>query len=181
MRSEQFCQLIIDLIDEINVCRETQNCVDEKYTDFVKIVHDEMNEKLTPLSKGGRRKCTPYKPYWTDELSRLWKLAHDKENIYCLKVYGMSISTTHCKTETTTELVQKPHLDNIFCRFMDILEHIFNCYMVGVSRSAVKNTIVTLTIVRKRNNLTTSGTLLDELPSMTTIAYSNKRQLCYAT
>ncbi len=47
MGSEQFCQLIIDLIDE------TQNCVDEKYDNFVKIVHDEMKEKLTPLSKGG--------------------------------------------------------------------------------------------------------------------------------
>ncbi len=56
--------------------------MDEKYDNFVKIVHDEMKDKLTPLSKGGRRKCTPYKPYWTDELSRLWKLAHDKENIY---------------------------------------------------------------------------------------------------
>ena len=41
-----------------------------------------MNEKLTPLSKGGRRKFTPYKPYWCNELSRLWKIAHDKENVY---------------------------------------------------------------------------------------------------
>ena len=35
--------------------------------------------------------------------------------------------------------------------------------------------------VRKRNNLTTSITLLDELPSMTTIVFSNRRQWCYAT
>ncbi len=35
--------------------------------------------------------------------------------------------------------------------------------------------------VRKRNNLTISVTLLDELPSMTTIVFSNKRQWCYAT
>ncbi len=33
--------------------------------------------------------------------------------------------------------------------------------------------------VRKRNNLKTSITLLDELPSMTTIVFSNKRQWCY--
>ncbi len=52
----------------------------------------------------------------------------------CLKVYGMSISYQ--------VLLQKYHtlLDNIFCGFMDILEHIFNCYMVGVWLSAVKNT-----------------------------------------
>ena len=56
--------------------------MDEKYSSFVRIVHDEMNEKLTPLSKGGRRKFTPYKPYWCQELSRLWKNAHDKENVY---------------------------------------------------------------------------------------------------
>ena len=35
--------------------------------------------------------------------------------------------------------------------------------------------------VRKCNNLTTSITLLDELPSMTTIVFPNKRQWCYAT
>ncbi len=35
------------------------------------------------------------------------------------------------------------------------------------------------TTVRKRNNLTTSVTLLDELPSMTTIVFSNLRQWCY--
>ena len=35
--------------------------------------------------------------------------------------------------------------------------------------------------VRKRNNLTTRVTLLDELPSMKTIVFSNKRQWCYAT
>ncbi len=35
--------------------------------------------------------------------------------------------------------------------------------------------------VRKRNNLTTSVTLLDELPSITTIVFSNKRQWCYAS
>ncbi len=34
------------------------------------------------LYGGGRRKNTPYKPYWCDELSRLWKLAHEKEIIY---------------------------------------------------------------------------------------------------
>ncbi len=37
------------------------------------------------------------------------------------------------------------------------------------------------TTVRKRNNLTTSVTLLDELPSKTTRVFSNKRQWCYAT
>ncbi len=36
----------------------------------------------------------------------------------------------------------------------------------------------TNTTVRKRNNLATSVTLLDELPSMTTIVFSNKRQWC---
>ncbi len=56
MNSEQFCQLIIDLIDEINVGLESQDCVDEMYNKLVKAVQDEMGEKLTPLSKGGRRK-----------------------------------------------------------------------------------------------------------------------------
>ena len=45
----------------------------------------------------------------------------------CLKVYGMSISYQV--------------LHNIFCGFMDILEHIFNCYIVEECVSAVKNRI----------------------------------------
>ena len=38
-------------------------------------------------------------------------------------------------------------LDNIFYWFRDILEHIFNCYMVGEWLSAVKNTTGTVTLV----------------------------------
>ncbi len=68
------------MIDVINVSRESQACVDEMYDKFVKTVHDEMSSKLTPLIGGGRRKNTPYKPYWCEELSHLWKLAHEKEN-----------------------------------------------------------------------------------------------------
>ncbi len=42
---------------------------------------------------------------------------------YCLKVYGMYHTL----------------LDNIFCRFTDMLENIFNCYMIGVWLWAVNN------------------------------------------
>ncbi len=51
----------------------------------------------------------------------------------CLKVYGMSISYQVLKKLYLRQL-QNYHtlLDNIFCGFMDILEYIFNCNMVGV-------------------------------------------------
>ena len=82
MKSEHLRQIVSNLIDEINVSRETQQCVDVMYENLIKVVHNEMKDKLVPLSTGGRRKNTPYKPYWNNELSALWKAAHDKELLY---------------------------------------------------------------------------------------------------
>ncbi len=54
-----------------------------------------------------------------------------------------NVPTLYCPLLNKVYLrqLQKYHtlLDNILCRFMDIPEHIFNCYMVAVSLSAVKN------------------------------------------
>ncbi len=70
------------LIDQINLSRETQCHVDELYENLLSIIINEMREKLSPISKCGRRKNTPYKPYWNEELSSLWKTAHMKESLY---------------------------------------------------------------------------------------------------
>ncbi len=82
MRSEHFCEIIVNLIDNISASRETQDCVDNMYNKLVGEIHKEMSSKLTPLSMGGKRKNTPYKPYWCNELSNLWKSAHEKEKVY---------------------------------------------------------------------------------------------------
>ncbi len=82
MNSESLCQVLNDLIDEINVTMETQSSVDKMYDKLLNVIHKEMQDKLTPIAKGGRRKNTPYKPYWNSDLSGLWKTAHEKELIY---------------------------------------------------------------------------------------------------
>ena len=82
MTSEPICEILSQLIDQINLSRETQRCVDEKYELLLSVIKDEMRDKLSPVSKSGRRKNTPYKPYWNDELSELWKIASSKESAY---------------------------------------------------------------------------------------------------
>ncbi len=52
------------------------------YNKVIRVIHDEMQDKLVPLSKSGKRKNTPFKPYWNHELSDSWKIAHDKELLY---------------------------------------------------------------------------------------------------
>ncbi len=82
MNSEHLRQVIVNLIDEINVSRETQNSVNVMYENLIHVIQDEMKSKLEPISKGGRRKNTPYKAYWNNELSALWKTVHEKELVY---------------------------------------------------------------------------------------------------
>ncbi len=63
MNSEQVCNVLLNLIDVINTSRENQNCVDEMYDNLLDVIHNEMKERLSPLSSNGKRKNTPYKPY----------------------------------------------------------------------------------------------------------------------
>ncbi len=60
MNSESLCQVITDLIDEVNICMETQSSVDKMYDKLLKVLHNEMQDKLTPIAKGGKRKNTSY-------------------------------------------------------------------------------------------------------------------------
>ena len=76
------CATLCKLIDEINCCRESQSYVDEKYEKLTNVILNEMEEKWSPISTCGRRKNTPFKPYWNEDLSSLWKLAHAKESTY---------------------------------------------------------------------------------------------------
>ncbi len=52
------------------------------YDNLVNVIHNEMKDKLCPMSKSGRRKSTPLKPYWHQDLSNLWKITSEKENVY---------------------------------------------------------------------------------------------------
>ena len=56
MKSEHLCQIVSDLMDEINVSRESQISVDNMYNCLIHVIHDEMQDKLVPLSIGGKQR-----------------------------------------------------------------------------------------------------------------------------
>ncbi len=60
----------------------TYDIYDEMYSNLLDVINNEMRDRLPPLSSHSRRKHTPYKPYWNENLSKLWKIAHDKESQY---------------------------------------------------------------------------------------------------
>ncbi len=82
MQSPNISQAIGKLIDDILLVRENQGEVDHMYDKVVRTIFDEMQNKLTPISKTGRRKNTPFRPYWCAELSDLWRKTYDSERIY---------------------------------------------------------------------------------------------------
>ncbi len=87
MNSDTICNVIAELIENITLARENQASVDVAYNKVVEVVYKEMKDKLQSVSKSHRRKNTPFKPYWTDELSKLWKAAFEKEQLF-LKYKG---------------------------------------------------------------------------------------------
>ncbi len=82
MKSPQITQAICQLIDDITLVRENQSDVDQMYDNVVQLVFKEIKEMLPPVSKSGRRKNTPFRPYWCPELSELWRKAYGKEKNY---------------------------------------------------------------------------------------------------
>ncbi len=42
---------------------------------LLSVIKNEMRDELSPVSKSGGRKKTPFKLYWNEELSALWKIA----------------------------------------------------------------------------------------------------------
>ncbi len=101
MKSDRFNLVINELIDRILVTRDNQNDIDAMYDSLVKTVLAEMKENLTPLSKSGRRKNTPFRPYWCAELSQLWKRAHDMHNMYVRYKGHRSIKEQHRQNFTS--------------------------------------------------------------------------------
>ena len=67
---------------------------------------------------------------------RTWGTIEPQNNY----IHHLQFTFFRIRVTTPDSQLQKyhTHLDNVFCRFLDIQEHIFNCYMVGVSWSAVK-------------------------------------------
>ena len=81
---------IVKLIDDIHVTRKNQGEIDDIYSRFCLLYHNEMKSLLKcktiyPSTGKGRNRKT--KPYWNDSLTQMWQDVCDKEKKY-LKAQG---------------------------------------------------------------------------------------------
>ncbi len=74
---------LMNLISELELCRENQSMVDQLYENLVKCIFNEMERQL-PKYTGvkSNKKFKVKKPYWTDELKNLWSDMCYKEKVY---------------------------------------------------------------------------------------------------
>ena len=82
MTSENFCNIINRLIDDITLLRESQSEVDQAYDKLVNVILKEMKDEIPMFSNTCRRKHTPFKPYWDENLTSLWRITNDKQRVY---------------------------------------------------------------------------------------------------
>ena len=72
---------ILNLLEQITLCREQQDDMDNLYKAFQVTIIDEMKRKLEILKPPSslKKRFKPKKPYWTDELDNLFKTMVLKE------------------------------------------------------------------------------------------------------
>ena len=89
MNSELARTAFLDIIRNIELCRETQNNIDELYESFCTKLIKEMNENIPSFdcSKKTRKRYKQFKPYWDENLERLWQEVRKKETEF-LKFHG---------------------------------------------------------------------------------------------
>ena len=70
-------------IDYLDSNQNEKNCTDNIYNDFVSVLKSEMNKFLNPevVPIDGQRnnKCPRRKPWWTDDLSKIWNIMCQSE------------------------------------------------------------------------------------------------------
>ncbi len=93
MNNELACTELLNLIRDVELCRESQSHVDHLYENLIKCIFDEMDRQLpkfTGIKSSKRYKIK--KPYWNDELKRLWS-----NMCQCEKVYLAHRGSNHVK------------------------------------------------------------------------------------
>ncbi len=83
MNNVESCDKLLELVQEQELCRETQSNVDIVYNKLVTCIFNEMDRclpKYTGMKSNKRYKVK--KPYWNDELKSLWVDMCTKEKAY---------------------------------------------------------------------------------------------------
>lgn len=73
MKSENLRNALLTIIEQKLQCSEDQKAVDECYAEVERCIKAEMER----CKKIGKRRHTPYKPYWSEKLSELWNVYND--------------------------------------------------------------------------------------------------------
>ena len=84
LSSELTRRAFLVIIRSIELCRETQDNVDNLYDDFCNKLISEMDTNIPSLdcSKKTRKRYKHYKPYWDENLEGLWHNFHMKEKAF---------------------------------------------------------------------------------------------------
>ena len=84
MDSDLARSAIIDIISQIERCRDCQEDIDSIYTNLCKSIVSEMNRKLPKheVNSGSAKRYRKKKPYWNDSLTDLWNYMRIKENTF---------------------------------------------------------------------------------------------------
>ena len=120
LASDSWRYSMTQLIDLFMICRKNKDDFDNIYDKFCKVLSDEMNKflKYTDASKPIRKRFNNKKPYWNEELSRLWKEMSESEKVY----------TKYCGPKHIKESLKKTfvHKRNIFDKNLRKTERLYN-------------------------------------------------------
>ena len=88
MTSDLSRQAIANIIDSIENTRENQTRIDDIYHNLCSIIKTEMEAKIPKYNtaKQSNKRYKPRKPFWNDELQRLWnKMYHTEKDFLKFK------------------------------------------------------------------------------------------------
>ena len=98
LTSELARNAFLDIICNIERCRENQNHIDRLYEEFCNTLIKQMNENIPSFdcSKKTRKRYKQFKPYWDENLERLWQDLRSKESDF-LKFHGNRSIKNHLR------------------------------------------------------------------------------------
>ena len=118
MANEMRRSALLNVIEQIELCRENQNAIDNVYGNLCSVILTKMEEKI-PKSEGSTNKRLRFrKPYWNETLTDLWGEMRQKEKKYlefkdsqsvksALRRDNVQSRDTFDKTLRKTELAHK--------------------------------------------------------------------------